>query len=339
MPGGLKCLKPAGMSCSEASSVPDVLSRLVSPDVRLSISGGTGWLGLAFLSDLSSALGDRLGDQVLVFGSRARSVELADGRIVAARAWNLADVADFGTTHVLHLAALTRDRLPAIGTADFIRTNESLTASAEQALRLPTVRGLLHTSSGAAVRAPAGATAAADPYGVLKRVEETALARAGAEVRKPVVTCRVWSVSGAQMSKPDLLALGSLIQAAQGGEPIVVRSARAVWRRYVDAGELLTVGLAALLSGESVTFDSGGPLVEVGGLADCVRQTLNPALEIRRPERDSGCDDYWSRSNATEQLAQRFGVRLSPLAEQIRRTARTIAPRSGGGEPDGTVGS
>ncbi len=64
-------------------------------------------------------------------------------------AWDGADVAGFAPTHIVHLAYLTRDRLDELGWSRYVAENVGLTARIVDLLALPTVRALVHTSSGA----------------------------------------------------------------------------------------------------------------------------------------------------------------------------------------------
>ena len=152
--------------------------------------------------------------------------------------------------------------------------NVGLSARIVDLLALPSVRALVHTSSGAV----AGLTestaqpATVQPYGLLKRIDELLFADECARRGLACVTCRVWSVSGPHVVEPHKYAFSDLILQALSGSDLIVHSTNRVYRRYVDAGELMDVALRLGLAGRTVAFDSGGTRIEIGELAETDRR-------------------------------------------------------------------
>jgi len=269
-------------------------ARLREGDETFAITGATGWFGRVTLDLLREALGED--------GVRARVRPYSSANFPALAP---ADV-------VLHFAYLTQDRVAgAGGPAAFMAANLALTVRVLEVVGDDGV--LAYTSSGAAHRT--------DPYGLLKRAdEELFAARPG-----PTVTARVFNVAGPHMTKARGYALGDLIARALAGEPLVVKAPRPVLRSYVAVADVVQLMLLEALDRRGGRFETAGErVVEVGELADAVRRALGrPDLPIERPELDPTLpeDRYVGDGAAMRALADRHGLALMPLDDQIRATA------------------
>jgi nucleoside-diphosphate-sugar epimerase len=283
-------------------------------DERILVTGAGGWLGRELLSRLLPSIRP---ENLMTVASRERVLVL-DGRRVEIARWTDKDAAAFEPTHVVHLAYLTRDRMASLGRDRYIAENVELTTRVKGMLAWPSVRALVHTSSGAAL------TAVSEPYGLLKREEELLFQDECSRRGITCVTCRVWSVTGPHVQEPEKYAFSDLIEQALRGEDLVVRSSHHVYRRYIDAGELLDVALRLALAGRSTVFDSGGTYVEVGDLAAQILEAIGEAgQQVRREEGGAAeADDVYAADDATfVQLTAEVGVEVSDLSTQIRRTA------------------
>jgi nucleoside-diphosphate-sugar epimerase len=290
-------------------------------DERILVTGASGWLGRSLLSRLLPSFP---ADRLLALGSRSRSLTV-DGHPIEILAWDDVDVAGFAPTHLVHLAYLTRDRLAELGWSRYVAENVGLTARIVDLLALPSVRALVHTSSGAV----AGLTestaqpAREQPYGLLKRIDELLFADECARRGLACVTCRVWSVSGPHVVEPHKYAFSDLILQALSGSDLVVRSRSPVFRRYLDAGELMDVALRLALAGRSASFDSGGTRIEVGELASLILEELGAAgTRVTREMHEEGpVDDYSADDAGFLELAADTGVAITDIRGQIRHTA------------------
>lgn len=305
-------------------TVESALAERRSAEVRLAITGAGGWLGRELTDLLLDAWGIGSSEQLLLLASSTRKIRLASGRQVQLHSLVETDVAAFAPTHIVHLAFLTRERVSDMPVEEYVAINRGLTNRAIELMNLPTVNGFMFSSSGAALSSATGTDA--DLYGELKREDESELPTAAAMLGKNCVTCRVWSVSGANIQKVEHFALGSLITHALAGGPLQVRAAHLAFRRYVDAGEFLGLGLLALLSGESTVVDSAGERLEIGDLASKVAAVLSPGVQICRPEvAVNTVDDYCADPTSMKAAAARYGLTFMELEEQIVRTARGIS--------------
>lgn len=291
---------------------------------RVAITGATGWLGRCLVDEVVAALGvRRVEREVLLVASRAREVTTGNGSKLLVSGWTPDVVHAFRPTHVVNLAFRTREMVMAMGVEGYVAANLRTIGAALDLMHESSVEGFLTTSSGVAGLVRQRAAVLEDPYAVLKRYEEELVRLHGTLHGKSTIVCRVWSVSGAHLTKVEDFALASFINQARAGGPVRVRSGHPVWRTYVDAGQLLGIGLCLLLDGRSADFDSGGFAVELGELASQVAEIMGPpgCLVERAPADGLPADIYLSESSALERLARELEIELLSLPDQIRRTA------------------
>lgn len=335
-----------GGSEDQRMSVPLVHS-LLSGHERFAVTGASGWLGRTALHLLARALGpQRFRDQVRGFASVAKTVTLRDGTTVVLEPLERLVAMEPAPTHILHFAYLTRDRVAALGLDGYTRSNVAVTGAVVAAIERFHPAGVFCTSSGA-VYEPDGGLATdvvTNPYGALKHLEELAIRRATADGGGRSVVTRVFSIAGAYMTKPELYALGDLILQALSGGPMTIRAKGPVERSYCAAADVVAVGVACLLRGgtSNLVFDSGGEIVEVGRLAQLIREEIDPRIAVER-DWDPGAapDRYAGAGRQMATLADQLGLSLQPLRDQIRETAGYLATTTDddrGGGPSGSPG-
>jgi nucleoside-diphosphate-sugar epimerase len=204
--------------------------------------------------------------------------------------------------------------------ADYVAANEVLTGRLLAAASLPTVRRIVTISSGAAVY-PDDALLHpmdANPYGWLKRLAEEALAELADSRSLSAVVARAWSVSGAFVQKPASYALSDMIMQATRGA-IHIRATRPVYRRYVSVEDLLAVALASATAPGARVIDSGGPLLEMGALAEAVASVVNPSTTITRAEPDGSAPDaYYAETDSWDAACRAFRFVPNDIPGQIR---------------------
>ena len=303
------------------------VARLLEGDETFAVTGASGWLGRTALHLLDDVLGPSFAERVRAFVGRPRDVELANGTTIAGEPIDALPSAVDSSTIVLHFAFLTRDRAKE-GDA-YIRANLEITSLVLAALGFG-VRGLLYASSGAVYRRDGSGELvtdlAGDPYGTLKHLDELAFRQACSDHGIRCVVERFFSVSGPYITKPELYALGNLILQATGGR-IEVRARHVVRRSYVAALDAVAVGLAALVDPNAPaeqTLDSGGIEIEVGDLAALVAQWAGDVPVQRTLDEPGRVDRYVAATEPMAALAAAYGVRLSPIEEQIAQTARWL---------------
>jgi nucleoside-diphosphate-sugar epimerase len=271
---------------------------------RLLVLGAGGWFGQTLLDMVDGQL------PVLAVASTARESLIE---------WDTDAVTRFQPTVVANFAFLTRERLATEGLERFTSVNEELTGRYLHALALPSVRAGLTVSSGAAVTEPDV------PYGRLKAQEEKAclaLATSG----RAVMVARAYSVSGPFVRRPRDYAFSDIIlQAAEG--QVTISADRPVFRRYVSARDLLDVALALAIRGESGVVESGGPLVEMGELADRVVARVNPAAGVERVPQASDEPSIYASDDVTwSEACRRLSFEPMDLDQQVDAVAEGLLP-------------
>lgn len=286
---------------------------------RVVITGATGWMGREVLDRLART---RPEIQVLPIASRARSLEIGD-RTHQVHAWSHAYIAEWRPTIAVHLAFLTREAESTMSTAEYERRNRELTESAVHLFSIPELRAAVIASSGAAIR-PKGQI-----YGELKARDEQVFTELGNRTGVPTVISRIWSVSGAFCTKPNLFALFDLIEQTRHRPSVHIRARSEVWRRYVDAGEFLEICVSAAGAEASEVIDSAGPLVEIEHLAHVIQDVLGEKRAIVREMVTQPPDRYFTDSHNMESWSERLGLPLASLTEQVRRSAQVVtSPRN-----------
>jgi nucleoside-diphosphate-sugar epimerase len=190
---------------------------------------------------------------------------------------------------------------------------------------LPSVRKYVGFSSGATVHSAGQASFSLldNPYAALKREYEDGISRLSGMTKGKMSIARVWSVTGAHATKPDLFMFSNLVSQALSGR-IVIKANNLVFRRFCTVGEVIFVALAD--SGRHGTiFDTGGELIEIGELAEIVRQEVNPRAEIVRELRDGTApDNYHSDGKVWDALINECQIIPATIRDQVRAIAQSL---------------
>ncbi|MBB4857424.1 nucleoside-diphosphate-sugar epimerase [Novosphingobium chloroacetimidivorans] len=302
---------------------PRVAQALAASGRRVVITGAGGWLGLATLDSLASALGPQFARRIRAFGSSARTLHLRDGIDIEQRP--LAELAALSAapTFVLHFAFLTKDRAEEMDEAAYRTANEAIGDQVLAALEPIGAEAVFVASSGAAYKAhDAAASPAMRLYGELKLAEEDRfVAWAEAHGRRAVIA-RIFNVTGPYINKHQAYALASFILDGLAGRPIVVRAPREVMRGYVAIDELISLALAEMAAAPSgvVRFDSGGQALELGEVAHVVAGHFPRVTVDRAPIVEDGPDLYFGDDAAYQARLRRHGIVAQPLAEHVAKT-------------------
>lgn len=323
---------------SSTPSSPDRLpaalaARLRDGDERFAVTGASGWIGRAALDLLLGALGpEAFARRVCAFVGRPRRLEVAGGVEVDALALDALGEHVAGSTILLHLAFVTRERVADVGVDRYVAENVAITAAVVDAVARGRPSGLLYASSGAVHGSGPrlAADLAGDPYGTLKHLDELAFGEACRRAGTRLAVPRIFNLGGPHLRKPEVFALADLIQQTAAGGPVRIKAARPVWRSFVDVRDVVTVSLAWLLASgtqDAVTFDTAGAEpVEMQGLAERVAAVLGrPDVPIERTLDPAAPENrYVGDGDALRELAAMHGIPLATLDEIIAGTARDL---------------
>jgi UDP-glucuronate decarboxylase len=296
------------------------------------ISGITGWLGHAALHVLTSERGVSSSD-IVGIGRKRGDIPCGDGQSVKILDWDQAAESIREPSVFLHFAFLTRDKINTLGVEDFIRGNREIIKSATNLISAVRPTHVISVSSGAVYQNPDLGTLANDillnPYGVLKLEEEVALNSISSSVGASCVISRLWSLSGQDVQNTSPFALYDFIVEALTHKTISIRADHKVFRSYVDARELISLLLAVSETGKSLTFDTGGKVIEIGDLAALIAESF-PGTEILDSERSENPleDRYYSRNTIYDELCNKYlGRAPLSIASQIQNSIAGIKSR------------
>ena len=287
---------------------------------RVLITGATGWFGRTALW-----MAKKENTSVLAMASKRNTIRVG-GFYQSVYEQNLETIADFAPTVVVDSAFLTRDRVGALTLDDYITLNRGLICDSKKMVSLPSIRKYVGFSSGA-TRHLAGQGSFAlqnNPYGALKREYEDEMAKIDSSTEVAIAIARVWSVTGPFTTKPYLFAFSSLMSQASAGV-MRIESSGIVYRRYCGLEEVMQVALSRKKQGDDPVFDTGGELIEIGDLAEIIRQEVNPQAEIFRDLRDGAePDNYYSDGKVWDQLLNECQIKPATIREQVRAVAQSL---------------
>lgn len=286
----------------------------LSQDDRVLILGATGWFGKTalWMSDLPP-------ERMLLLASADGSLE-SRGRAFPVYAFDQSMVERFEPTVVLDFWFLTREKILSLGVEKFRETNLRLIEATSTAISLDSVNRVISTSSGAAVHASKNSESSGSLslYGEMKLYSETVVKEASQASGANLTLARVYSVSGALVTRPHDYAFSNLAMQALSGE-IRIEASHPVRRRYVSVEDLLAASLASSRWG-TTEFSSGGDLVELSELASILADSVDVECTIRRQPMEKGAesDDYFSMNEEWQYLVSRVGLKPLSVLDQAQ---------------------
>ncbi|WP_339914159.1 SDR family oxidoreductase [uncultured Brevundimonas sp.] len=310
--------------------------RALGGEVRLAVTGATGWLGSAVVAmALRAGIGPG-DDRLRAYASRSGEMETEAGS-VPLEALDEARPLEGSNWVVWHFAALGKERTAGLSPEDFVAANTAILNAAFRLMAAADHPRMVYSSSGAVHGAGGGPPSLdQDPYGHVKGLQERAVLDWCSERGIPLVLPRVFNVGGPHGNKLNLYALSSLAQTALAGDAPVVAARGPVFRSYVHIEELIAV-LAHLVrqsSTETATpFDTAGrEVVEIGDLAARVCEAVGLCPADMRRDYDPVRPASWYVGDArTYQVAvQAAGLTPIPLSDIVADTLASLTLSSGG---------
>jgi nucleoside-diphosphate-sugar epimerase len=295
--------------------------------MRFAITGASGWLGRATIATLLESGIDPI--DIHCFSSERKKIQVEDREFLSYPLQELQDLKNIDV--FVHLAFLTRDKVNNSDLSIYSSVNREITNLACEFIKTEKPRSVISISSGAVYDAPAYTHLASsldlNPYGYLKIEEEKRLGEACVDSNSNLVINRLWGLSGQDIQNPKPYALAEFIHKAKLNSVIEIKSRNKVWRRYVDARELIALCLEVATRGGNATFNSGGPLTEIGELAQLVVKSLGSTSKIIRDDADmlEKANTYYPKDQSYEELLWEYLKKSPlPLKYQILNTSLTL---------------
>jgi UDP-glucuronate decarboxylase len=292
------------------------------------LTGASGWFGRTALWDYEALYGpEALRSDVVACASSAKPIDFGSphGPIQAV------GLEDLGQIHnaagLIHLAFLTRDRVPEIGLDRYIKTNRAITATISSFLQHNPSIPIITTSSGAAaVLDGQPPDFVGNPYATLKQEEEALWRRSGTSRMASVF--RVYAASGRFIKDPRLFALSDFLSKAIAGQQIEVRSQRPVIRSYVHVGTMMRLFWAMLRAPLAPGFLHVDACMQTLSLVELARIIsglwgLPEPLSCVDPLLEPDC--YAADAGPFAELLDRYRIIPLDLAGQLRETASDLS--------------
>lgn len=325
MPSESKCLNLGGMySTLNNLELVNALKPLIA-NQRVLISGASGWLGKNLIELILDLNENIIPSSILLTATSDKVVQIYGDRKVEIKKWDRKSIKDFQPTVFINLAFLTRDKLLTFPICEYIKINQEIINEALWVARLPTVKYVLSTSSGAAENIFETGDIESDPYGKLKKIEEIKLKRVSDDSKKSLLILRVWTVSGKYIKLGDLLVLQSLISKLKNDEDFEITSGGKVFRSFIHAYEMLGLAILALLTGKTGIINSGGIQVELTDLAKIALEVFDSKSRIIYLNSNSSSDsNYISGVPDLNEIAAIHDLEIMDLKSQLVDTSLTI---------------
>ena len=293
---------------------------------RVVVTGSGGWIGSATI-ELAQQM--ESAPEIVALAQHPRVLRVGEQDLDALSMDALQSLPAKPATCLIHCGFPTQDRVESMGASSYTNAVMDLRQTMVTAIRKLCPDVCVYLSSGAATSVQRGEPVAhrTQVYGQAKLDDEAAYAEAMARTGGRLCIVRAFALSGPYMTKPEAYALGSMIMQAEATGRIEVRATHPVRRSYMAIDDMLRIAIHAvgeLESGDSVTFETAGEIVEMGELASRVLGVLgaDPSA-VRRPEfkPDAPPNDYLGDTREMERLANVAGVVLADLDRQIAVTA------------------
>lgn len=291
----------------------ELLSEFVSVDDRCLVLGASGWLG-----QTTTAMLSELGIKFLPLGSSSRTVSNSLGETYILE-FQPALVEAYQPTVVFDFSFSTRENLDSVSLSKYIEINRSLLSQGLWSSSLDSVRLVIATSSGAAVRPSENYIQrfGRDIYSDLKIETEKAYLNLAYEKRKLTNIMRPWSLSGFFFTKPWGFAITDFAMQSLVMKEIKIRSSFPVYRRYAAVEDLIALSVASASKESPEILDSGGPLVDLFSLAQEIAKQAGSVKILHSIDASSAPDLYYSDNLSWEKAKSTFGFVEADLEEQV----------------------
>ncbi len=294
---------------------------------KILLTGASGWIGKSFLEVYENSFGTEITQaNICATSSVKKEIRLESGTII--RTLPLSDEIHLNRKYsgIVHLAALTRDKVSHYGNSEYLYKNMELLSFALQAVDRG-IDWLICVSSGAVFKnnkTEFENNINSNPYGFYKRIEESIFSNLQTSHKFTFVCPRLWGGTGKDMKSHQNYAFGSFIKEAIEKNEIVIKSAHKVYRKYIDTRELMNLCIKMVQNKETRIFNSGGPLIEIGELAKKISTELQGAKVIRNLVVEENDDHYYPTDSEVDDLFHNYNLKYSSIEEQIKNTIRSL---------------
>jgi nucleoside-diphosphate-sugar epimerase len=299
----------------------------VNINQKILLTGASGWIGKSFLEVYESNFGPEITQaNICATSSVKKEIKLESGTIIKSLPLGEEIHLNRKYSGIVHLAALTRDKVSQYDNSEYIYKNMELLSYTLQAVDKG-IDWLICVSSGAVFKGNKiefENNISSNPYGFYKRIEEIIFSNLQTSQNFTFVCPRLWGGTGKDMKNHQNYAFGSFIKDALEKNQIVIKSGHKVYRKYIDTRDLMNLCIKMVQNNETKIFNSGGPLIEIGELAKKISVELPGAKVIRNSLIEDNDDHYYPTDSEIEELFHNYNLKYLSIEEQIKNTISSL---------------
>lgn len=286
---------------------------------KIVVTGAQGWMAREFLeAQFSRGLLDARSLKLL--GRHDSILNFSNGLHLEQHNF-FAEFSHDEVEGIVHLAFLTMGKLSGMSIKQYQDENNLIMNRVKTMVQENKPKWLMLVSSGAAATANFGHTSTPmDVYGTCKIQEEDVLREICAKSGTNFACGRLWGALGKFMPINRLYAASDFIYTALTENEISIQNPKLVYRRYVDAGEFMSLLYEVAKSGRSIEFNSGGHLLELTDLANKIKFFLKDIKITRTKESHILEKSYLPPDESYEELAKHFELSLSDIDSIVSNT-------------------
>lgn len=293
----------------------ELLNSQLTGNERVVIRGSTGWVGRT-----ATFMLDALGVPTMLFASRDRN-ELIGSKEFQVFSWDEARAIEFEPTHIIDAAYLTREFTDGKSPEEYLRLNEKLTQEAINIVsKLENIKLITFSSGVTEIQSEQG-----KPYTISKKRDEEIFETLANTQNKKITIFRVWSISGALVTKKRGFAFSEFI--LDGFEGCINITAKSkVYRKFCLIDEVIASGFSNFENNFRLV-DTAGELIEIHELAELIRDIVNPNAKLNFSELENsvGEDLYFSDSLSWKNLLKAIDYEPASIIDQIKLVSNALA--------------
>ena len=297
--------------------------------LSICLTGATGWLGRSLLEvPLNSSTPHRFS----IYGRNSSMILNDFGKSFQVKTFDPEVIAKDEYDVFAPLAFATRDKITKVNQEEYVTSNKRIIADAVSVILRGNVGSVINISSG--VVSYKSESQRVEPsynvYAELKDFQEQELAAACDATGSQFINCRVFSVTGIDMTEPSKFAIGNLIEQTILRSAIELNSKSSVVRRYMDTRDLMYLLLKCVGENSSLNLESGGEEVNLIELSKSILEQFNYSTENISFKTDETLltNNYLSNRDDFETLANKFDYPLTHLGEQICNVEKAIRKKA-----------
>jgi nucleoside-diphosphate-sugar epimerase len=304
----------------------------MTKNFRILLLGATGWLGKSLVEIVNA--NSVQNTQITLYGRLDSTFSVSSGKVLPIHKFDLKSMGKDIYDCFAPYAFLTRDKSLSMSRDEYVSANRNLIEKTTEYISSGNVGSVINLSSGVVTQMSEvqSLNGSYSDYANLKLEQEERYAEACRKVGVPFINCRVFSLTGEDMTEPWKYAVGDIVKQALESSSVVLNSKSRVLRRYMDARDLNVLLLNSAILGSTRYLESSGSLIDLLEFSNRVLMTLgkngdsvrfNPGLQESFPP-----DIYYSKKNDMEQLAEEFSHPLKNLDQQISSIIKSVLAHS-----------